>query len=162
MAQKYIQEEYFEWVWCKKQFTSDDDCGSDESDYIWATWPDRLPPHPYIDRYWCFTEGDCYPWQINDIIYDAEGKWQVISRGTWSLTLVQVNMYDCYPSNGGYLKDHHLDYVLVHWALLDFLEPPVLSGTPAILEGLTLLGIGKQRFAWPEGFGINLEQKKNV
>jgi len=165
MTQKYIQKEFTELVWCKKLFNEWEDCGSDVTDLIWATWPDRLPPFPYIDRHSCLIEINCYPWEINDIIYDIEGKWQVILRGNWSLTLVDAYMYDCYPVDpptGEYLKPHHLDYILVHWALLDFLEPPVLSGTPAILEGLTLLGMGKQRFAWPEGFGINLEQKKNA
>ncbi len=163
MPTKYIYEDYPEYVWCKKAAGFPSDCEDDESTWIWANWADWLPGFPYIDRDPCMVPPlPCFPWEVDDIIYDAEGKWKVLSMGTWSWQLGQYNMYDCYwrELQQNYYKFFHLDYVWNMWALLDFVSAPAKSAMPSIIQGLSLLGLIDRTPALVEGLGINLGQKE--
>ncbi len=163
MATKYIYEEYEDYIWCKKYRVFPNDCEDDESTWIWANWAGWLPGHPYVDRHPCMVDTTpCYPWQIDEIIYDAGGKWKVIGRGTETWQLAQFNMYDCYWSepSQAYWKYFHLDYLWVAWALLEHISDPAKNAPSSVVEGLSLLGLVDRTPYLVEGLGIGVGERE--
>lgn len=156
---KYIYDEREEYVWCKLMRSFASDCEDEESIYVWETWGDWIPGSPFIEQDPCMISG-CYPWEIDDIIYDSGGKWRVTQVSTESWQLAQYNMYDCfwYEPAGNYRKFFHLDYIHTARATLLLLHGPITSLPVSLLMASSLLGAlripGEE---WGE-FGIGLKE----
>ncbi len=141
---KYIYHEHEEYVWCKKMKSFDNDCGDDESVFVWGNWASFPPGQPWEETGPCFIYG-CYPWEVDDIIYDKEGKWKVTQVSTESWALAQYFMYDCfyYAPGSNYRKFFHLDYIWTARATLMLLHGPIVSSPGFLVLASPLFGISR-------------------
>lgn len=149
MATKRIYDVAEDYIWCRKARRFTNDCEDDESAFIWANWSQGPPGFPYVDYGPCFIPV-CFPWEIDDIVYDQWGKWRVYYVATETVLLIQYDMYDCHPSEGRWYKYFFMEYEMTSLADVEFLEGPGQSDSLSVIVGgsrsMEAFGLKKPRF----------------